>query len=331
MGVLVTGGAGYIGSHVLLELQAIGEPIVVLDDFSTGFRENIPAGVRLIEGSAGDAALLDRIFADGGIDTVIHLAAALIVPESVREPEKYYRNNTFNACTLFSACAKAGVKNIVFSSTAAVYGDTGKGQVSEADTPAPVSPYGRSKLATEWILEDMAAALDLNFVALRYFNVAGADPLGRTGQRSPNATHLIQVACEAALGKRSALHVFGTDYPTKDGAGVRDYIHVSDLAKAHIAALKGLRTGAVKRERLNCGYGRGYSVFDVIGAVERATGRTVPVVIAPRRPGDLAEVVADCARIRAMLDWTPERADIDLIVRDTVRWYEGRLNAVASR
>jgi UDP-glucose 4-epimerase len=322
MGVLVTGGAGYIGSHILLELQAIGEQVVVLDDLSTGFRENIPAGIRLIEGSAGDANLLDEILSGAAIDTVIHLAAALIVPESVREPEKYYRNNTVNSHALFAACARGGVANIVFSSTAAVYGEIGKSQVTEEDIPAPVSTYGRSKLASEWMLEDIARARGLNYAVLRYFNVAGADPHGRAGQRSRAATHLIQVACEAALGRRKALEVYGADYDTRDGTGVRDYIHVTDLAKAHIAALRALRSGGIRRETFNCGYGRGYSVLEVAAAVERATQRRLLIAHAPRRPGDVAELIADCAKIRRLLDWRPELDDIDAIVRDTLRWEE---------
>jgi UDP-glucose 4-epimerase len=327
MGVLVTGGAGYIGSHILIELQATGEPVLVLDDLSTGHRENVPAGIRLIVGSAGDASLLDEILSGGAFDTVIHLAASLVVAESVREPEKYHRNNTMNSLALFAACARHRVDKIVFSSTAAVYGEIGKAQVTEEDVPAPVSPYGRSKLASEWILEDIANAHDLDFAVLRYFNVAGADPAGRAGQRSPGATHLIQVACETALGRRPALEVYGVDYETRDGTGVRDYIHVTDLAKAHVAALTALRSGKVHRERFNCGYGRGYSVFDVARAVERVTKRRLPIVHAARRPGDIAELVADCAKITRMLDWRPEMDDIDAIVRDTIRWEEARADA----
>jgi UDP-glucose 4-epimerase len=333
MAVLVTGGAGYIGSHILLELAAAGEDAVVLDDLSTGFIENIPAGAPFFKGSVGDAALLDEILSRGEIDAVIHLAASLIVPESVADPEKYWRNNTANGRILFDACARHGVRDIVFSSTAAVYGElpAGMGKVSEAVVPNPVSPYGRSKLASEWTLNDIARAHGLRHVILRYFNVAGADPDMRAGPRSPDATHLIKVACEAALGRRAKLQVFGTDYPTADGTGVRDYIHVSDLARAHVAALRGMRAGALERETFNCGYGRGYSVFEVVAAVERASGRRVPAERAPRRPGDVAEIVADNAAILARTDWRPARDDLDAIVRDAFVWEETLHRAAPAR
>lgn len=320
MAVLVTGGAGYIGAHILLELIARGEAPVVLDDLSTGFIENIPTGVPLIQGSTGDAMLVDEILSKGEIDTVIHLAASLIVPESVAEPEKYYRNNTTNANTLFSACARRGVRNIVFSSTAAVYGDAGGGKVREDAPVNPASPYGRSKLAAEWTLDDIARAHGLHYAVLRYFNVAGADPDMRAGSRAPKATHLIKAACEAALGARPHLEVFGTDYDTRDGTGVRDFIHVSDLARAHLAALHGLRAGALQREVLNCGYGRGYSVLEVAAAVERAAGVALKVVHSPRRAGDIGEIVADCSAILAKTDWRPHRDDLDAIVSDALSW-----------
>jgi UDP-glucose 4-epimerase len=333
MAVLVTGGAGYIGGHVLLELAAAGEAAVVLDDLSTGFIDNVPAGAPFIRGSVGDAALLDDLLSRGEIDAVIHLAASLIVPESVADPEKYWRNNTANGRILFDACARHGVRDIVFSSTAAVYGDVppGVGKVSEEVVPNPVSPYGRSKLASEWTLNDIARAHGLRHVILRYFNVAGADPDMRAGPRSPDATHLIKVACEAALGRRAKLQIFGTDYPTADGAGVRDYIHVSDLARAHIAALRGMRAGALERETFNCGYGRGYSVFEVIAAVERASGRRVPAERAPRRSGDVAEIVADNTAIVSRTDWRPERDDLDAIVRDAFVWEEALYGAAPGR
>ncbi|MBI1188587.1 MAG: UDP-glucose 4-epimerase GalE [Alphaproteobacteria bacterium] len=333
MAVLVTGGAGYIGSHVLLELIAAGEGVVVLDDLSTGFIENIPAAAPFIKGSVGDAALLDEIMSRGEIDAVIHLAASLIVPESVAAPEKYWRNNTANGRVLFDACARHRVRDIVFSSTAAVYGDvpSSAGRVSEDFVPNPVSPYGRSKLASEWTLNDIAAAHGLRHVILRYFNVAGADPEMRAGPRARDATHLIKVACEAALGRRAALQIFGTDYATADGTGVRDYIHVSDLARAHVAALRGMRSGALVREIFNCGYGRGYSVLEVIEAVARASGRPVPAERAPRRAGDIGEIVADNTAILSRTDWRPERADLDAIVRDALVWEEALSSAPPRR
>ncbi len=328
MAVLVTGGAGYIGGHILLELLAAGESPVVLDDLSTGFEVNIPRGVPLIVGSIGDAALLDKVLGRGDIEAVIHLAAALIVSESVANPEKYWRNNTANSRVLFDACARHGVRKLVFSSTAAVYGDVQNGRAVETQPPVPVSPYGRSKLATEWMLDDFARAHDLAYVALRYFNVAGADHQLRAGQRSPNATHLFKAACEAVLGQRPQLEVFGSDYPTHDGTGVRDYIHVTDLARAHLSALRGLRSGALRRETMNCGYGRGYSVLDVVEAVSRAEGRRVPFVMSPRRDGDVGEIVADCAAILANTDWRPLHDDIDVIATDALAW-EKTLHAAA--
>lgn len=320
MAVLVTGGAGYIGGHVLLELQAAGETALVLDDLSTGFEANLPKGCPLVVGSVGDAALLDDIFQNHDIDAVIHLAAALIVSELMTNPEKYWRNNTANSRVLFNACARNGVRNLVFSSTAAVYGEVTTGRVSETQIPNPVSPYGRSKLASEWTLEDIANAHDLNSVVLRYFNVAGADRLLRVGQRSPRATHLFKAACEAVLGRRAYLDVFGADYATHDGTGVRDYIHVSDLARAHLSALRGLRGGALRRETLNCGYGRGYSVLDVVNAVSRAHGGLIPLKYLPRRAGDVGEVVADCTAIGSKTDWRPQNDDLDLIAADALAW-----------
>ena len=330
MAVLVTGGAGYIGGHILLELQAAGESAIVLDDLSTGFEANIPKGVRLIVGSVGDRELLDRILQRGEIEAVIHLAASLIVSESVAEPEKYWRNNTANSRVLFEACARHGVRNVVFSSTAAVYGEVG-GRVSESAVPNPVSPYGRTKLATEWTLQDLATAHDLNYVVLRYFNVAGADRQLRAGSRSPNATHVFKVACEAALGRRELLEVFGDDYPTPDGTGVRDYIHVVDLARAHLSALKGLRSGALKHETLNCGYGRGYSVLDVVNAVNRAQGGSLPMKVSPRRAGDIGEIVADNAAILAKTDWRPAFDDLDVIAADALAWEKSLSDAAPPR
>lgn len=320
MAVLVTGGAGYIGGHILLELQAAGEDVLVLDDLSTGFEANLPKGTPLVVGSVGDAALLDRILQRGEIEAVIHLAASLIVSESVVDPEKYWRNNTANSRVLFDACVRHGVERVVFSSTAAVYGDFQGGKAHESHPPQPVTPYGRSKLASEWQLDDFARASDLNYVVLRYFNVAGADRQLRVGQRSPKATHLFKAACEAALGGRPQLEVFGADYATHDGTGVRDYIHVTDLARAHLSALNGMRSGALTRETMNCGYGRGYSVLDVAEAVGRAHGRPVPMKFSPRRDGDVGEIVADCSAILAKTDWRPLHDDIDAISADALAW-----------
>lgn len=320
MAVLVTGGAGYIGGHILLELLAAGEKAIVLDDLSTGFEVNIPRGVPLITGSVGDGALLDKVLQSGEVDAVIHLAASLIVSESVAHPDKYWTNNTANSRVLFEACVRNGVRRLVFSSTAAVYGDIVGARAQESQTPNPTTPYGRSKLATEWQLQDFAHAYDLNFVALRYFNVAGADRQLRVGQRSPRATHVFKAACEAALGRRPYLEVFGDDYPTSDGTGVRDYIHVTDLSRAHLSALRGLRSGALRRETLNCGYGRGYSVRDVAAALSRAHGVQVPVRVSPRRAGDVAEVVADCSAILEKTDWRPLHDDLDVIATDALNW-----------
>jgi UDP-glucose 4-epimerase len=327
--ILVTGGAGYIGSHVVRQLGERGEDIVVLDDLSTGNRDAVLYG-RLVEGDVGDAALLDRIFAENDIDTVMHFAAKIVVPDSVARPLEYYDNNTSRARILLEACNRAGVRNFVFSSTAAVYGDPRGGIADETTPPAPINPYGRSKLMTEWMLQDLAAVSSLKYVVLRYFNVAGADPMGRIGQDTPNATHLIKVACQAALGARTHLDVYGSDYPTKDGTCVRDYIHVEDLAAAHLSALDHLRAGE-ESLTVNCGYGHGFSVRDVIGVLSSLHGRAVNVREAPRRPGDMAMIVADSRLARRRLNWKPEHDDLETIIASALAWERKRLAQPAIR
>ena len=318
-GVMVTGGAGYIGSHAVLALREAGYRVVVLDDLSTGSREAVPPGVDLVVGSVADAGLVAEVLRAHGLEAVLHFAASLIVPESVEQPLRYWRNNVGGVLGMLEGCVAAGVGRVVFSSTAAVYGIPDAGPVRE-DTPTrPINPYGASKLAAERLIADAAAAHALRFAVLRYFNVAGADAQGRAGQRTREATHLIKVACEAALGRREAVSVFGTDYPTADGTGVRDYIHVSDLADAHVAALRHLERGG-ESVTLNCGYGRGASVREVIAAVERAAGHPVPVREAPRRAGDPPALVAETARIRDVLAWTPQRDDLDAIVASALSW-----------
>jgi UDP-glucose 4-epimerase len=319
MTVLVTGGAGYIGSHMVHELVDAGERVVVLDNLSTGFRFLLPSGVTLIVGSTGDRELAAKLMREHNVDAIIHFAASIVVPDSVRDPLGYYRNNTLNTCNLIDVAIKQGVKHFIFSSTAAVYGNAERVPVREEDPTEPISPYGTSKLMSEIMLRDAAFAHGLRYVALRYFNVAGADPHGRTGQATPQATHLIKVACEAALGKRGKIDVFGTDYATPDGTGVRDYIHVSDLARAHSAALAYLRQGG-NSATFNCGYGRGASVKEVIASVKRVSGVDFPVALAPRREGDPATLIADASRIRATLDWTPRFQDLDTIVTHAYAW-----------
>jgi UDP-glucose 4-epimerase len=316
--ILVTGGAGYIGSHVVKQLGAAAESVVVLDNLSTGFESAVTAG-ELVRGDTGDAALLERVFSEHDIDTVMHFAAHTVVPESVADPLKYYRNNTASSRTLLEACQRQGVEHVVFSSTAAVYGVPGSGKASE-DTPTdPINPYGRSKLMTEWMLRDLAAAGGPRYVALRYFNVAGCDPSGTIGQSTPKATLLVKAACEAAVGKRPHISVFGTDYPTPDGTGVRDYIHVDDLARAHLDALAYLRSGG-ESTTLNCGYGHGYSVREVLAAVERASGSPLTVIDEPRRAGDPPELIAVADRVREVLGWEPQLDDLDTIVRTSLAW-----------
>jgi UDP-glucose 4-epimerase len=319
MTVLVTGGAGYIGSHTVLALRDAGETVIVLDDLSTGFRSAVPADIRLLVGDVGDAALLARTISDYGVDEIVHFAAKLLVPESVADPLGYYLANTVKSRALFAAAVSAGVKRIVFSSTAAVYGKPAENPVSEDAPTEPISPYGSSKLMSEWMLRDTAAAHGIRYVALRYFNVAGADPGLRSGQSSLVATHLIKVASQVVLGKRRHLDVFGADYPTPDGSCIRDYVHVTDLADAHVGALRFLRSGGDNLV-LNCGYGRGYSVLEVVEAVKRVSGVDFPVVMGPRRPGDPPLLVARAERIRREFGWRPRYNDLATIVEHALAW-----------
>ena len=319
MTILVTGGAGYIGAHMVLELLDAGEKVVVLDNLSTGFRFLLPPGIPLIVGSTGDRDLTARVMREHRVESIIHFAASIVVPDSVRDPLGYYRNNTLNTCNLIDVAIANGVKHFIFSSTAAVYGNAERVPVREDDPKLPISPYGSSKLMSETMLRDAAFAHGLRYVVLRYFNVAGADPQGRTGQATPQATHLIKVACEAATGKRAKVDVFGADYATPDGTGVRDYIHVSDLAAAHSAALGYLRDGG-ESATFNCGYGSGASVMEVIAAVKRASGVDFPVMLGPRREGDPAALIADASRIRRTLPWSPQYQELELIVRDALAW-----------
>lgn len=317
-GILVTGGAGYIGSHVARQLTERGERVVVLDNLSTGFADAVLHG-ELVIGDTGDATLVDNILASHDIDTVMHFAAHTIVPESVADPLKYYGNNTCSSRSLLACCQRAGVKHFVFSSTAAVYGIPDGPSANEDSPTAPINPYGTSKLMTEWMLRDLSAATDLRHVALRYFNVAGSDPEGRIGQSTEQATLLIKVACEAAVGRRERVCIFGTDYPTPDGTGVRDYIHVEDLADAHLKALDYLRAGG-QSTTLNCGYGHGYSVREVLDAVARVNGAPLNIVEEPRRAGDPPTLIAGADRIRAVLGWQPKHDDLDFIVKTSLDW-----------
>jgi UDP-glucose 4-epimerase len=316
--ILVTGGAGYIGSHVVRQLGSAGESVISLDNLSTGFEAAVTAG-ELIVGDTGDAELLEKLFSSHDIDTVMHFAAHTIVPESVADPLKYYRNNTASSRTLLEAAARHGVRNIVFSSTAAVYGIPPDGKASEDSPTQPINPYGTSKLMTEWMLRDLSAAGGPGYVALRYFNVAGCEPSGTIGQSTPKATLLVKVACEAATGKRPAVAIYGTDYPTPDGTGLRDYIHVEDLATAHLNALTYLRNGG-ESTVLNCGYGHGYSVREVLSAVGTANGEALNINEEPRRAGDPPELVAVAERVREVLGWTPKFDDLDTIVRTSLEW-----------
>jgi UDP-glucose 4-epimerase len=316
--VLVTGGAGYIGSHTVLQLVARGERVVVLDDLSTGFRQAV-RDAPLVVGNVGDRVLVDRLLAEHGVDTIIHFAAHTIVPESVSNPLKYYGNNTCSTRSLLEAAAQAGVKHVVFSSTAAVYGIPAAGLASEELPTAPINPYGTSKLMSEWMLRDLCAVTPMRHVALRYFNVAGSDPQGRIGQSTRAATLLVKVACEAAVGKRQFLSVYGTDYPTPDGTGVRDYIHVEDLATAHLNALDYLRAGG-KSLIANVGYGHGYSVREVLSSVEKIAGLKLDVREEPRRAGDPPSLIAKCDNVRQLLKWQPRLDDIDTIVRTSLEW-----------
>ena len=319
MTVLVTGGAGYIGSHMVLELLEAGETVVILDNLSTGRRSAVPDGVELIVGDFGDELLVNDLIVRHKIDAIIHFAAKIVVPDSVADPLGYYLNNTASARSLLACAVAQKVKHFIFSSTAAVYGDPEVNPVSEDANLTPLSPYGRSKLMVEWMLEDTAQAHDLNYVVLRYFNVAGADPQGRTGQSFPNATHLIKVAVQAALGMRPGMEVFGTDYPTPDGSCLRDYIQVTDLVRAHMVALKYLRAGG-DNLTCNCGYARGYSVLEVIETVKRISGVDFDVKLSGRRPGDSCAVIAVNQRAREILGWTPVHDNLDEIIRQAYEW-----------
>jgi UDP-glucose 4-epimerase len=316
--ILVTGGAGYIGSHTSRQLREAGENVVILDNLSTGFK-SATLDAELIIGETGDRALVQQIIKDYSVDTIMHFAAHTIVPESVSTPLKYYGNNTCSSRTLIECAIEGGVKNFVFSSTAAVYGIPAGGLASEESPTEPINPYGTSKLMTEWMLRDTAAVNDLSYVALRYFNVAGSDPECRIGQSTAKATLLTKVACEVAVGKRDKLFVFGTDYDTPDGTGIRDYIHIEDLARAHLDALGYLRGGGAS-QILNCGYGHGYSVREVLAAVEKAHGESLPVEVAPRRAGDPPSLIAACERIKETLGWSPRYDDLDKIVTSSLNW-----------
>src|SRR5579863_382036 len=318
--VLVTGGAGYIGSHAVLALRDAGWPVAVIDNLSTGFRFAVPDGVPLYEGDIADAALLARIFAEQGTRAVMHFAGSIIVPESVVNPLKYYENNTVKSRALIAAAVTAGIPHFIFSSTAATYGVPEASPVAEDSAKLPINPYGMSKLMTEIMLGDVALAHPINFCALRYFNVAGADPQARTGQSTAGATHLIKVAVEAALGKRSHVSVFGNDYATPDGTGVRDYIHVSDLAAAHRLALEALMADPSESLTMNCGYGRGFSVLEVLDAVDRVTNVQIERRMETRRAGDPDQLISDNRRIKATLPWVPQYADLDVIVAHALAW-----------
>ncbi|HEY2395343.1 MAG TPA: UDP-glucose 4-epimerase GalE [Rudaea sp.] len=316
--VLVTGGAGYIGSHVALQLAAAGETVVVIDDLSTGFADAV-LDAELVVANVGDVTMVEKLLRQREIDTVMHFAARTIVPESVEDPLRYYGNNSCATRNLLACCMRSGVRHFVFSSTAAVYGEPDAGRVDEDSPTTPINPYGSSKLVSEWMLRDLARCGGMRHVVLRYFNVAGSDIRGRIGQSTLNATLLTKVACEVAVGRRPHLRIFGTDYPTPDGTGVRDYVHVDDLARAHLAALEYLRQGGYP-VTLNCGYGHGYSVREVAAAVGRANGAAIAIVEYPRRAGDPPSLIADVRRIRTVLGWEPCCDDIDLIAATSLAW-----------
>ena len=321
MTVLVTGGAGYIGSHTVRALHEANESVVVIDNLSTGFSAFIPEGVPLFIGDAGDENLVEGVIEQHGVDSIIHFAGSIVVPESIRNPLLYYRNNTMTTQSLLKAAVKGGVSRFIFSSTAAVYGEPDQVPVPEHARTRPLSPYGSSKLMTEIMLHDIASAHEMSYVVLRYFNVAGADPLARIGLATVGATHLLKIAVEAATGQRAKVDVYGTDYPTPDGSCIRDFIHVTDLAEAHRAALSYLRGGGASAT-LNCGYGRGYSVLETIEAVRRVSGSSFAVSHAPRRPGDVITMVADTSRIRAIFDWIPAYDHLDTIAAHALAWEE---------
>ncbi|MFT7461604.1 MAG: UDP-glucose 4-epimerase [Planctomycetota bacterium] len=317
--VLVTGGAGYIGSHVVLALRELDYPVVILDDLSTGHKEAVPDDCDFVLGNAGDQDLLPRVFKQYDINSVIHFAGSIIVEESVEKPIKYYENNTLVSLRLIESCINENVGNFIFSSTAAVYGDNATVPVKESSLLSPINPYGHSKAMTEQILKDAANSSSLTYIALRYFNVAGADPQRRSGQRSKQSTHLIKIACETALGRRDQITVFGNDYATMDGTCVRDYIHVSDLASAHVKALEYLQTSNDSMV-LNCGYGTGYSVTQVLDTLQEIISARINIVQGDRRPGDAAELVADNTLLTSILAWQPEYNDLKTIIYDALEW-----------
>jgi UDP-glucose 4-epimerase len=325
MSVLVTGGAGYIGSHMVHALVDNGYDVIVLDNLTTGIRALVSERAAFVEGDVSDQALVRSLISKHDIDSIVHFAGSIVVPDSVADPLGYYGNNVVGSHALIRAAVGSGVRHFIFSSTATVYASFSSDPLSEDLPTGPISPYGRSKLITEWMLEDTAKASDLRYVILRYFNVAGADPRGRTGQTSPRATHLIKRASQVALGRLAHLDIFGTDYPTADGTGVRDYIHVSDLVAAHVLALDYLRDGGAATI-MNCGYGHGASVREVIASVERVTGQRLPVKETSRRAGDPPWLVADARKLRAVLNWAPEHDDLDDIVRTALAW-ERKLNS----
>jgi UDP-glucose 4-epimerase len=317
--ILVSGGCGYIGSHVVRQLTESGRKVVVYDNLSTGFRDALTLGEELVEGDMADREGLVDLFHRFRFTTVLHFAAAIIAPESVSKPLKYYGNNTRNTLGLLETCVKYGVRRFIFSSTAAVYGIPEGGVASEESVQAPINPYGTSKLMSEWMLRDVGAAHGMQYAALRYFNVAGADPLARMGQRTPDATHLIKVACQAALGMRDSISVYGTDYPTLDGTGIRDYIHIEDLASAHLSALNYLENGG-KSTAMNVGYGHGSSVREVLEVVQKVSGVNLKIVEAGRRPGDPASLVASADKIKMLTGWQPRYNNLEQIVADAWRW-----------
>jgi UDP-glucose 4-epimerase len=325
MTILVTGGAGYIGSHTVYALLERGDPVLVLDNLSSGLKAQVGKDAAFVEGDVADSVLVKQLIGRHGVDSVIHFAGSIVVPDSVADPLGYYENNVVKSRTLIAACVETGVKHFLFSSTATVYAEDAPQPLAESARKAPISPYARSKLMTEWMLEDVSRASALRHMALRYFNVAGADPKGRTGQSTPRATHLIKRAAQVALGRVAHLDIFGTDYPTPDGTGVRDYIHVSDLAAAHLLALDALKAGAASTT-YNVGYGRGLSVREVIAGVEKVTGAKLPVRESPRRAGDPPTLISDPTRIKTELGWQPQHDDLSGIIASAIAW-ERRFNA----